>query len=59
MDQTVLAAFFEGDDGKGKPLRSDEWPAVITMLYKKIFQRPADTMPEGAVSAVWFSIVSN
>jgi hypothetical protein len=58
MDQTVLAAFFEGDNGKGKPLRTDEWPGVITMLYEKIFKRPADTMPDGALAAVCFSIIS-
>lgn len=58
MDQTLLAAFFEGDNGKGKPLRTDEWPAVITMLYEKIFKRPADTMPDGSLAAVWLSIIS-
>jgi hypothetical protein len=50
MDQTVLATFFEQEDGR--PLKSENWTGVIKSLYEKIFHRSADTIPAGCIKAV-------
>ena len=57
FNQAILATFFEWTDGK--PLRSEEWPCVITNLYEKIFEQNADNMHAKLIAAVssWFSFL--
>jgi len=54
ITQSILAAFYA--DPNGAPLKSHQWPGVITDLFEKIFKRSAESMPEGSVKGVRTSI---